>query len=248
VTGRVFVVMNDAQLIYASWVMAAATVAAALAAIASAQYARKAISDQQKNFDKQLAEYRLTLSSETVLKFQAAFDETNFKKARVAAAQALLNGQDEHAAEDVFDFFDTVGLFVRMGALNGEIAHSVFFHWINLYWRAGKHHIGSKQADTAAVWKDFEFLYSRMCEIEKRKDPNSEDLKTPDSRLRQQLKEEFDLGFQLMTTTLRSGGLVHLCRATAETAGCPIFESDNFYGTRIPTLRQFCHLPRELGY
>ncbi|MGA7217889.1 MAG: hypothetical protein WBX38_06220 [Candidatus Sulfotelmatobacter sp.] len=191
--------MNDTQLIYANWVMAATAIAAALAAIASARYARKAIGGQQKNFDNQIAEYRLTLSAETALKFQTAFDDKTFKKARVKAAQALPNKQGESEAEDVFDFFDTVGLFVRLGALNAEIAHSVFFHWINLYWRAGKHHIGSKQADTAAVWKDFEFLYNRMCEFEKRKDPNAEDLKMPDSRLRQQLKEEFDLGFQFMT-------------------------------------------------
>jgi hypothetical protein len=191
--------MNDTQLIFANWVMAAATVAAALAAIVSARYARRAISDQQKNFDRQLAEYKLTLSSETVLKFQTAFDDAAFKKVRAAAAQALLNKRNERNAEDVFDFFDTVGLFVRMGALNGEIAHSVFFHWINLYWRAGRNYIGSKQADTAAVWKDFESLYSRMCDVEKRKDPNSEDLKMPDSRLREQLKEEFDLGLQLIT-------------------------------------------------
>lgn len=191
--------MSDAQLIYANWVMALATIATAIAGIVSAYYARRAIRDQQKNFDKQLAEYRLTLSAESVLRFQAAFDDLAFKKIRFKAAQALLNQRGESEAEDVFDFFDTIGLFVRLGALNGEIAHSVFFHWINLYWRAGKRYIGSKQADTAAVWKDFEFLYNRMCDIEKRADPDSEDLKMPDSRLRQQLTEEFDLASQVFS-------------------------------------------------
>jgi hypothetical protein len=61
--------MSDAQLIYANWVMAGFTILTAIGAIASALYARRAISEQQKNFDKQLDEYKLALSAETVLKF-----------------------------------------------------------------------------------------------------------------------------------------------------------------------------------
>jgi hypothetical protein len=182
--------MSDAQLIYANWLMAVATIGAAVAAAASAFYARKAIGDQQENFDKQLEEYKLALSAETVLKFRAAFDDPEFKKARQKAAEALLNRHNEAAAEEVFDFFDTVGLFVKLGALTEDIAYSVFFHWINLYWRAGKHYVGSKQMDTAALWKGFECLYNRVCDIETRSHSDSEDLKMPASRLREQLEEE----------------------------------------------------------
>jgi hypothetical protein len=191
--------VSDAQLIYANWVMAAATIVTAIGAIASALYARRAINDQQRNFDKQLDEYRLALSAETVLKLQAAFDDPEFKKARWKAAEALLNKHNEAEAEDVFDFFETVGLFVKLGALTEHVAYSIFFHWINLYWRAGKHYIGSKQMDTAALWRSFEFLYNRVSAIEARSHSDSEDLKMPDSRLRGQLEEEHRLALQVVS-------------------------------------------------
>ena len=84
-------------------------------------------------------------------------------------------------------------MFVKRGALDEGIAYSVFFHWINLYWKAGKHHIGARRQDAAAVWGDFEGLYKKVCDIERQTDSESEDLKMPDSRLRQQLQEEIDL-------------------------------------------------------
>lgn len=189
--------MSDTQLICATWIMAVATVVVALVAIVSTYvgtyYTRKAIGQQQNNFDRQIAEYQLALSADTTLKFVARFEEIHFKKIRSKGAEALLNKRNEEEAEDIFDFFDTVWLFISLGALTNEIAYSVFFHWINLYWKAGKYHIGSRQQDTASVWKGFETLYNNVCEIEKRNHPDSEDLKMPPERLRGQLQEEIYL-------------------------------------------------------
>ena len=184
---------KDMSLLCATWVMAWATIAAAIAAIVSAFFARKAVSDQAKNFSQQIADYRLALSADTALKFDASFNDPKFEKIRSKAAHALLAKQNEGEAEDVFDFFDSVGLFVRLGALKEEIAYAVFFHWINLYWRAGKNHIGAKQKDTASVWKDFELLYHQVSEIEKQKHADSEDLKMTEDRLHSQLQDEVGL-------------------------------------------------------
>ncbi len=185
--------MNDTLLVGANLIIALAAVATAVAAIRSNSYTRKAINDQQTNFDRQLNQYKLALFAETTLKFEAEFNAFHFKQIRHQAAKALLNKRDEADAEDVFDFFETLGLFVRLGGLDDGIAYSVFFHWINLYWKAGKHHIGARRQDAGAVWGDFERLYKNVCDIEKRTDSESEDLKMPDSRLRQQLQEEIDL-------------------------------------------------------
>src|SRR5271157_1380127 len=174
-------------------IIAVATIVTALGAIASAYYARKAIGQQQANFDRQITEYKLALYAETILRFEGRFNDPSFKKTRSMAASALLNKRDEDQAEDVFDFFETVGLFVKLGALTDEIAYSVFFHWVNLYWKAGKHHIGSKQQEAAALWGDFESLYKSMCEIERRGHADSDHLKMPDTRLRQELQEETEL-------------------------------------------------------
>jgi hypothetical protein len=185
--------MDNSALILATLVMAIATVVAAIAAIASASYARKAVNEQQANFVKQLEEYRLSLFAQTTLKFEEKFNDLHFKQIRSIAAGALLNKRDEEEAEDVFDFFETVGLFVKLGALTEGIAYSVFFHWINLYWKAGRRHIAVKRQDAESLWGDFETLYNRVCEIEKQTAPDSDDLRMQDSRLNQQLQDEVDI-------------------------------------------------------
>ena len=177
----------------ATWTVATASIVTALGAIASAYYARKAIGQQQANFDRQIRDYQLTLHAKTILRFEQRFNDPDFKQIRCLAANALLAKQDEEQAEDVFDFFETVGLFVKLGALTEEIAYSVFFHWVNLYWKAGKHHIGSKQQESAALWGDFERLYNSLCNIEKRTHADSDDLTMSESRLRHQLQEEAEL-------------------------------------------------------
>ncbi len=139
---------------------------------------------------KQLVAYRLSLSADTALKFDAAFNSPAFERARSNAAKALLAHSNESEAENVFDFFDTVGLFVKLGAMKDEVAYSLFFHWINLYWRAGKGYIGSKQMDTSSVWRDFGDLYTCVEAIERRRNPDSKDLTMPENHLRQQLEEE----------------------------------------------------------
>ncbi len=175
------------------WIPASAAVVAALAAVVSAYFVGKSIQQQTRNFEKQSAAYGLSLSADTALKFDTTFNAPTFKKVRSRAAKALLTHTNEAEAEDVFDFFDTLGLFVRLGALNNEVVHSLFFHWINLYWKAGKGYVGSKQMESSTVWKDFKNLYDRVQVIERQRNPDSEDLTMPDGRLRQQLQEEIDL-------------------------------------------------------
>jgi hypothetical protein len=180
-------------MLYATWIVAAASIAAALAACLSARTVSKEMKRQNESLEKQSNAYRLALSVDIVHKFDVSFNEPNFRATRSKAAKALLSKMNEGEAEDVFDFFDTVGLFVKLGALTDELAYSVFFHWINLYWIAGKHHIGSKQTETSTVWNNFRKLSETVREIERQKDPESEDLKMPENRLHEQLQEEIDL-------------------------------------------------------
>ena len=180
---------SDPNLVVVAW----ATVVAAIAAIMSAYYARKAVNDQQVNFKKQLEEYKLALFADATLKFEGKFNDPHFEQIRSNAASALLHKQDEVEAEDVFDFFETLGLFVKRGALDDHIAYSVFFHWINLYWKAGKHYIDLRRQDAGALWGDFEHLYNKVCDIERETDADSKDLTMSHSRLREYLQEEIDL-------------------------------------------------------
>ena len=180
-------------MLFATWIIAAASLFAALAACLSARTVSKEMKRQNESLEKQLNAYKLALSVDIMLKFDARFNEPNFKATRSNAAKALLSKTYQEEAEDVFDFFDTVGLFVNLGALSDVLAYSVFFHWINLYWTAGKEYIGSKQTETRAVWVDFQELSEKVREIERQRDPESEDLKMPEGRLQELLQEEIDL-------------------------------------------------------
>ncbi len=180
-------------MVYATWVIAIASITAALAACISACVVARGMKRQNENLEKQSDAYRLALSVDATLKLDARFNEPNFKVTRSKAAKALLSKKSQDEAEDVFDFFDTVGLFVKLGAMSDELAYSVFFHWVNLYWEAGKQHIGSKQTETHTVWNNFHRLCERVRAIEKQRDPESEDLRMPESRLRKQLEEELNL-------------------------------------------------------
>jgi hypothetical protein len=73
-------------------------------------------------------------------------------------------------------------MFVRLRALNAEIAHSLFFHWINLYWVAGRDHIRKRQAISKSLWRDFESLYKEVLAIERKKDPASKDIELLDAK------------------------------------------------------------------
>ena len=156
-----------------------AAIIAALAAAAGVFVASKSRKD-----------FRLSLAADLSMKLDDRFNSDEFKKARSTAAKALLSGQDLGEAEDVFDFFETIGLFVQTSALTPEFAHNFFFHWINLYWNAGKNYIDQKRQDARPLWEDFEFIYNAVLKIEKRKDPNSKDLRSSEERIREQLQEE----------------------------------------------------------
>lgn len=180
-------------MVFATWIIAGASIVAALAACLSARMVSKEMKKQNESLEKQLNAYKLALSVDIMQKFDAHFNEPNFKATRSNAAKALLSRTYEEEAEEVFDFFDMVGLFVRFSALSDELAYSIFFHWINLYWIAGKQYIGSKQTETSTVWDDFRKLSERVQEIERQKDPESEDLKMPEGRLHEQLQEEINV-------------------------------------------------------
>jgi len=109
-----------------------ATAATALAAIGSTWAAIFAAKKQNVNFERSSRDFRLSLSAELALKLGERFNSEGFRKCRFIAASALLRQEGMDEAEDVLDFLESVGLLMRLGALNDEVAYSFFFHWINL--------------------------------------------------------------------------------------------------------------------
>jgi len=72
---------------------------------------------------------------------------------RVKASRDLLNGEFLEA-EPILDFFETMALLLRRGALDKEIVWHTFFYWIDRYYQASKPSITARQKIDPLVWKD----------------------------------------------------------------------------------------------
>lgn len=162
---------------------AIATIAAASAGFISAWIAYFAIR-------RQASQTQLALAADLSLKLEERFNSEEFREVRARAARALLDGKDLVEAEDVFDFFETVGLLVRTKTLRNDLAYNFFFHWINIYWLAGESYIKTKRQGAKALWEDYEKLYSDVRKVEQSKDSNSAELKLTPEQISERLKEE----------------------------------------------------------
>jgi hypothetical protein len=73
---------------------------------------------------------------------------------RVKASIDLLAGNSLEA-EPLLDFFETMALLLRRGALDKEIVWHTFFYWIDHYFEATREVIAERQQIDPLVWKDF---------------------------------------------------------------------------------------------
>jgi hypothetical protein len=171
---------------------ALATALAALAASAAVCVSWRGIAKQNTQAEASREDFKLSLAADLSMKLDDRFNTDDFREIRSRAAQSLLSSQKLADAEEVFDFFETVGLLVRTGAVTKDLAYNFFFHWINLYWVAGQGHIHEKRKTARPLWKHFQYLYDIVQQSERMKDADSEDLKLVEQpqRLRTLLNEE----------------------------------------------------------
>lgn len=141
----------------------------------------------------QIVRSRFSLSIDLVLKLESQFNNGSFKRLRAGAAKAAL-ANELTPAEDVFDFFETIGLLLRRKAVNEEFAWHTFFHWVHGYWTVGNEYIANKRRKRDSLWKDFLQLHQRLVEVEKRKEHLTDsDLVLSNDEIREFLEQERDL-------------------------------------------------------
>jgi hypothetical protein len=116
----------------------------------------------------QLRQAHLQHSVDLVLKIDDKFDEERFIKKRKAAAKALLNKTYDDA-DDVLNFFESMGMLVRRGAIDEEMTWNTFYYWIHRYRLAAKVYMEQEQKKSLETWDDFIELDKRMVALEKRK-------------------------------------------------------------------------------
>ena len=117
----------------------------------------------------QLASSRFAVSVDLLGKMDERFNGAAMLKKRTEAATALLKKKDYGMADDVLDFFETIGLMMHRGALDEEMVWNTFCYWIDGYWRAAQPYIQSERQGDPVVWTEFEYLEERCLAFEKRK-------------------------------------------------------------------------------
>ena len=115
----------------------------------------------------QILRSAFSMSVDLTLKLDDKFNSDNLRKQRAKAAKSILKSNFKEA-EDVFDFFETVGLLVRRKALDKEVAWHSFFHWIHGYWTSSSSYLVEERRKNPSVYKDFALLHQMMCEFEKK--------------------------------------------------------------------------------
>jgi hypothetical protein len=89
----------------------------------------------------------------------------------VKASRDLLDGKPLEA-EPILDFFETMALLLRRGALDQEIVWHTFFHWIDHYYAAAQELIEQRQTVEPLVWKDLVSLVGKLRKLQTSKSPS----------------------------------------------------------------------------
>ena len=127
----------------------------------------------------QILRSRFSMNLDLVLKLDERFNAADFKNIRSKASSLLLTKRTKNnlkRAEDVFDFFETLGYMVKHKALDKNIVWHTFYYWVHGYWSIGKDYILSSRQEESdkSIWEDFEWLHNELLKIERVKGKKSE--------------------------------------------------------------------------
>lgn len=112
------------------------------------------------------------MNLDLILKLDDKFNSIEFKKIRSKASNAILSEETDNKfvqVEDVFDFFETLGYFVKHKALDKKIVWHTFYGWVHSYWSVGKDYILSERKEEIdkTLWEDFQWLHNELLKIER---------------------------------------------------------------------------------
>ena len=115
----------------------------------------------------QIRRSRFVHSIDLLLKFEDNFFGLGKREVRAKAARGLLRDEPDYSnVEDILDFFETIALLVRRGALDEYMVWHTFNYWINRYYEAAKQHILLRQKGEPEVWGDLSGLVRKLRTLE----------------------------------------------------------------------------------
>jgi hypothetical protein len=119
----------------------------------------------------QLRHSRFALGVDIILKQEALFDAAKMRADRSRAASALKNGTDATDLEPVLDFFEIIGLLVRRGAIDKEIAWNYYSHWVLRYAAFARAQINARRKVELdeTYYQEFEYLVKVLTQLDIKK-------------------------------------------------------------------------------
>ena len=111
---------------------------------------------------------RLSEGVELILQMEDQFDGDRMRQVRQDAATGIQNKQFGDS-DDLLDFFETIGMLARRGAVDREMVWHAFYDSIHGYWQAAHEHIVEEQKMNPEAWKDLARLHQLLVVIENRK-------------------------------------------------------------------------------
>jgi hypothetical protein len=115
----------------------------------------------------QVRRARFNQSVDLLFKMESKFFR-EMKEERAIACRDLEAGIPLEA-EPILDFFETMALLLRRGALDTEMVWHTFSYWIEGYNAALAFHIPSRQQHDPTIWQDFPHLVRKMRSMQEKR-------------------------------------------------------------------------------
>jgi hypothetical protein len=112
-------------------------------------------------FAYQVRRARFTQSVDLLFKLENDFFGGAKCAQRALACRELQQG-NALEAEPILDFFETMALLLRRGALDAEMVRHTFFYWIDHYYQALQPYIVERQQSEPLVWEDLSAMHKSL--------------------------------------------------------------------------------------
>jgi hypothetical protein len=121
---------------------------------------------------------KMNYSPELVMKHDEIFNSEEMKKQRSIAARTLKNltGKDDVAkneealrknVDDILDFFETLGFYVKGDQMSAKVVHQYFYYWICGYWAVARDYVNYRRKEEPKQWEFVEYLFKITCHLDK---------------------------------------------------------------------------------
>jgi len=153
----------EQSLVYGTWALVAGT----LALVGVTWWM------MQKQIDllrEQTADNRANLRLQNHLTFAARFDSREFHADRKLVAEKLLAGAShDEISESVLDFFEDLGMYLRRGYFDEELAWSTFGFYAVRWWAACRDYVleERKANNDQTLFTDFESVVERFRQLDR---------------------------------------------------------------------------------